>query len=546
MRRASCRDGDANPLIFGPRPAKRLAASVHSRACRRLNERSMTQAARTDNLADVLSRHVRDGGADIAIMHGEGEISYAALEVWVDHVAARLVALGVKPGQAVGICLQDRPAHLAAIYAVLRAGCVVLPMDWRWTPVEQARTAERHRVAAVFFEPNRPRPANIRAVVFDHHWELAAVGSASAARVASPSGAAPGDCGPSPKTGDEIANSPAILGLSSGTTGEPVSVVITHAQYQARIDSFARSCRLEQADRYCSALPLAFSAGRLFAMLCLSRGGTVQLVPTMASPAEIARCIVAFRSTTTCLVPNVTRAMLAVATGEAPLLPALRVLMSIGAPLHAADREKIRALISPNLVDIYASSGGSLATVIDPAEQIRFPDSVGRPAHGVVLQIVDEQDVVLLTDEIGRVRYRGAGMPLGMFEAGANAADLRDGWCYPGDFGSINAENYLFLRGRRSEIVIRGGINVYTPEIERVLLAHPTVREAAVVGVAAADGDEQVVAFVCADPPDLPGLLAHCRGLLAAYKIPARFHFVDSLPKTSAGKVLKRALVEPA
>ncbi len=121
--------------------------------------------------------------------------------------------------------------------------------------------------------------------------------------------------------------------------------------------------------------------------------------------------------------------------------------------------------------------------------------------------------------------------------------DLRDGWCYPGDFASLNQEGYVFLQGRRSEIVIRGGINVFTPEIERALLAHPSVIEAAAVGVGSEDSGEDVVAFVrLGAPVSGRDLIAHCRTVLAAYKVPIRIHPIEALPKNSAGKVLKGEL----
>ncbi|HEX3357520.1 MAG TPA: class I adenylate-forming enzyme family protein [Tepidisphaeraceae bacterium] len=478
------------------------------------------------NLSDPISQHAVSHADHPAVVGEHRTLSYRELDGLVNSLVLRLTKLGARLGDAIGICLQDRPLYLAAIFAVYRLGGIALSMDWRWTLAEQTKIIRRFGPRLVLAEPSRPRPAEASVVAVDESWE-------------SIEGAI--DVG----AGNDLSDMPATLALSSGTTGEPKAIVTSHAQAQAKMTSFITACGMSGEDRYFSVLPLSFSAGRLFAIANLSLGATVVLAGTFASAREIAEGIVRSRATTTCLVPSVSRAILKLHADSAMLFPDLRTLMSIGAPLHQAERVAIRRQLSPHLLDIYASSGGGLATVIGPAEQDQYPGSVGKAARGVELEMVDDADRPLPRGETGRVRYRGPGMTMGFYKDAEHHDDLRDGWCYPGDFAALNDDGYVFLQGRRSEIVIRGGINVFTPEIERALLAHPSVIEAAAVGVGSENAGEDVVAFVRLGAP-LSGrdLIAHCRTVLAAYKVPTRIHHIEALPKNSAGKVLKGELAK--
>ncbi len=480
------------------------------------------------NLADFISDNAARHASKHKILAGERSISFAELDAMIDAVAARLIAHGARAGEPVGLSLQDHPLHLAALFAVLRIGAIVLPMDWRWTPAEQLKIAKKFRPRVVLSEPNRPAAPGVDAVAVDRGWERAS--EAFKNRV------------------NDAANFPAMLGLSSGTTGEPKAVVTTHAQYHARIVSFTNACGLRSDDVYCSTLPLVFSAGRLFALANLVNGATVALIPTLSAPAEVADAINAMNATTTCLVPSVTRQLLKLSADGRVRFPRLRVLMSIGAPMHDADRTAIRRRLAPNLIDIYASTGGGLASVISAAEMDAHAGSVGRAAQNVEFQVVDESDQPLPTGSIGRVRYRGPGFPLGFYGGvAAGDEDIRDDWFYPGDFAAIDADGYIHLQGRRSEIVIRGGINVFTPEVERALLTHAKITEAAVVGMPSDQAGEDLVAFIVSSSPlEVRDIMQHCRTRLAAYKIPGQFHFVNALPQNAAGKILKNELAKRA
>jgi acyl-CoA synthetase (AMP-forming)/AMP-acid ligase II len=226
----------------------------------------------------------------------------------------------------------------------------------------------------------------------------------------------------------------------------------------------------------------------------------------------------------------------------------LRVLLSSGSALHPDERRQIRERLCPNFCEYYGSTEGGGVSVLTPRDQEIYSDSVGRTIFGVDVEIVDDEHRVLPAGEIGRLRYRGPAVATGFYgEAEPDPETFRDGWFYPGDLASVNQDGYVFLRGRRKDMIIRGGVNIYPNDVEAALLAHPAVAEAAVTGLPDPEFGEQVAAFIVVRAEVSDGeLIAWCRARMAAYKTPARILRRPELPRNSGGKVLKAQLVASA
>jgi acyl-coenzyme A synthetase/AMP-(fatty) acid ligase len=171
--------------------------------------------------------------------------------------------------------------------------------------------------------------------------------------------------------------------------------------------------------------------------------------------------------------------------------------------------------------------------------------SVGRPFSFVDIEIVDDDDRALDAGATGHLRCRGPGLTLPSANfSRASAADFRNGWHYPGELASIDELGYIFLQGRKSEVIFQGGAKIFPSEVEAVLQAHETVVEAAVVGRTLSNNEQEVVAYVVAKcPVTLGELLAHCRTRLTAFKVPREIQIVAELPRNASGKVDKRALI---
>ena len=270
-------------------------------------------------------------------------------------------------------------------------------------------------------------------------------------------------------------------------------------------------------DRYLSATPLYFGGGRSF---------------TMSS-----------RATTTLLVPTILRRLLAEGRGDGEhdgqLFPDLRLLLCTGAILHEDERREVMRCLCPSFINYYGSTEGGGVSILSPEHGPEAAGSVGQAVFNARVQIVDEAHEPVEAGEIGRIRHRGPGVASGFFnDPEADKEAYHDGWFYPGDLGRLDPHGYLFLAGGSKELIIRGGANIYPAEIEAVLLSHPGVTDAAVIGWPSPEMGEEIAAFVTGDGA-LDELMAHCREKLASYKCPKQLFALDSLPKSQRGQVWK-------
>jgi acyl-CoA synthetase (AMP-forming)/AMP-acid ligase II len=474
------------------------------------------------NLASVLDHHARTRPNHPAIVAGGRTIGYAELDRLVRGYAAWLQGLGLAPGTVVGVALADTPSHLVALYALARQGLVILPMDCRWTPEEQARLAQFFGARLVLAPSGETGLAGVSTIPGDHLP------------------APPADGGPAIVGGDET---PLLLSLSSGTTGRPRGPLICHRHFKSRFVNHWTSLTFNQHDRFLLATPLYFGAGRTFAMSYIFLGATVVFLPPPFAPEELVETVNRAHITSLFLVPTQLRRLIALPAPGGLLMPGLRVLVSSGSMLHAHERAAIMARLTPHCFEYYSSTEGGGISILTPAEQAAKPGSVGRPAFLVDVEIADENHRALPRGSVGRIRYRGPGVAEGFHNdpEGSRAA-FHQGWFYPGDLGRMDDDGYLFIVGRAKDMIIRGGVNIYPAEIEHVLLDHAGVAEAAVVGWPAPELGEEVAAFVTARGIDEAGLIAHCRARLAPYKVPKRIFMTDDMPKNTSGKVEKPKL----
>ena len=477
------------------------------------------------NIAAPLTHHARAYARQPAIVQGDRVITYGELDPLVRRTATHLRALGLAQGDVAGVALRDSAEHLVVLAALARAGIVILPLDWRWTPAEQARVAIHFGSKLAIVEADRPQPEGQACVAVDAAWSRAVA-------TASPASDFPdGDL-------------PLLMSLSSGTTGRPKGPRIRHSQFLARFRVMWINLGFNSQDRFLSATPLYYGGGRTFALLMLHSGATVFMLPPPYEPAELCAAVARHRISALFLVPTLIRRLLALADGELAPLRSLRLLLSSGAALHPDERRVIRSRVCPGFIEYYASTEGggvSFLTADDPEE---FGDSVGRPVFGVEVECVDEQHRRLPPGEVGRIRYRGPAVADSFWnDPEATLESFRDGWWYPGDLGLLDESGYLYLKGRAKDMIIRGGINIYPAEVEAVLQSHPAVADSAVVGWPSREFNEEVAAFVvlkgAATPLELREL---CRTRMAPYKVPREVFVVPEFPRNALGKVIKAEL----
>jgi long-chain acyl-CoA synthetase len=265
-------------------------------------------------------------------------------------------------------------------------------------------------------------------------------------------------------------------------------------------------------------------------------------------PLATLQAIEAERVTSFSAAPTIYHSLVSHPALEGSDLRSLRSCYSGAAALPQEILKQWEALTGCPILEGYGMSEAGPCMTYNPARGVRKPGSVGLPVPASELQIVavDDSSRVLAPGEEGEIRVRGPHVMRGYRNRPEEtAAALRDGWMHTGDIAYIDADGYVFIKGRKYDTINVGGFNVYPREVEDVLLSHPDVLDAAVFGVADPHYGQVVHAWVIARPgvgPDVQSLLDHCASQLVRYKIPRAIGFTASLPKTSVGKLSRREL----
>lgn len=478
------------------------------------------------NLAGIIENHAVNRPNDAAIIESMRSIDYRTLWQMVESFAVRLIAAGIGPGDRVGLCLRDHAEHLAMHFAVPRVGATILPMDHRWTQVEKSMVAESFHARLVIREIDEDRVSGIVNLALEADWLQ--TGQFSLPEL--------------PETDDQ----PLLVSLSSGTTGRPKGAIVSHRQMYERFVNQWVTLGIGEADRFISVTPLYFGAARSFCMSMLVAGATVILDPPPHKPAALAAAIRDSGATVTFVVPTLMHRLLSVAENEGLLFPDLRLLVFGGSIVHADEAVEMRAKLTPHLSSYYATSEGGGISVLQPDEFDRHGDTVGRPTFRVDIDVVDDSGYSLKRGEVGRLRYRGPGVATAFLdEDGALDQTSSAGWFYPGDLAVIDTAGFIKLRGREKDMIIRGGVNVYPAEIERVLCKHDDVGEATVVGWPSPVMGEDIAAFITARKIiQTREIIDYCKKNLAPYKVPREIFIIDQMPKTNFGKIRKAELID--
>ena len=479
------------------------------------------------NVSAMVATNSRRSPERLALVHGARKLTYRQLEDLVARVAGALAKVGVADGKLAGLSMRDGCDHVLVLLALMRTGAVVLPMESRWTAAERDRLIAVFRPDVIVTDDNALTVAEIPIIVGNEAWMAGTFGAEPLS------------------TWNTTPDSPVLLSLSSGTTGTPKGPLMTHGLALRRLVHEALSMRFGWEDINLCAAPLYFGAGRNVTLTNLFVGATVHMFPPPYEAEDLAREIIERRITNMFLVPTMIRRLLQLPIANPPLFPDMRLLQNGGGILHEDELKAACRLLSPGVINVFATTEAGVVTIPTAAESISHPASVGRPGILSQVDIVDDAHNSVKPGTVGRVRYWTPATPSEYHQNPEETAlAFRDGWFYPGDLGYLDEDGYLYLSGRSKDMIIRGGVNIYPVEIEGILQARSEVREAAVVGWPAADLGEDVAAFVVAAVEDEARLIAHCREHLARYKVPKRIFFLQNLPKNPSGKIAKAELAK--
>jgi long-chain acyl-CoA synthetase len=518
------------------------------------------------NLAALLDHQARLTPEHPAVVCRPHVLSYAALETMASQVAAGLRALGFGPGDRIGLSCPNTPHFPVAYYGILKLGAVVVPLNVLLKPQEIAyHLNDCDAVAHLVFEgtPTLPMAAMARE---------ACDGVPSCRQLVVMTIEAEAPC-PVDRaltlgqlmhgqrgvfvTHPTAADDTAVILYTSGTTGQPKGAELTHLNMtfnalasKDMLMAVMDTPDLRQRPVSLVTLPLFHSTGQTCQLNAGMAGGwTLVLLPRF----EAAAVLQAFeQERVTCWigVPTMYWALLKQAREQgldvARVAASLSCCVSGGAPLPVAILEQFEKTFGVRVLEGYGLSETSPVVCFNQAQRPSKPGTVGLPILGCDVAIVDEAGQRLGVGERGEVVVRGHNVMKGYYGRPDETADaMRGGWFHTGDVGTIDEDGYVTIVDRLKDMLIRGGMNVYPREIEELLMTHPAVSLAAVVGVPDERLGEEVKAYVvvkAGQAVTAETLIEWSRARLAAYKYPRSIEFRESLPVGPTGKVFKRGL----
>ncbi len=508
------------------------------------------------NLASLLVRTARCWPRLPAVARGGAMLhDYAGLARRSAALAAGMRQAGLAPGERVALVSSNVPEYVEALFACWWAGLVAVPVNAKLHPKELAFVLS---------------DSSARWTLVDRHWEAVLQGGASAPPASTRTlvlggseyeyllkNAAADGAGEAPLPVAPIA--PAWLFYTSGTTGRPKGVVISHANLHAMAACFLSDVEaIAPGDSILHPAPLSHGSG-LYIVPHVARGA-VNVIPESGGfdPDEIAALLRTWPRTLFFAAPTMVKRLVEAPSVHTLPLDRLKCIVYGGGPMYVEDCKAAFAVLGPRLAQIYGQGESPMTiTAMDRtlvADAIARNDiarlgSVGCAQTGIDVQV---GDAALGAGEIGEVLVRGPTVMQRYWNnEEATARTLANGWLHTGDVGMLDADGFLTLKDRSKDLIISGGSNIYPREVEEVLLLHPDVAEVAVVGRAHPDWGEEVVAFVV-PRQRLPSTAARaafeaaldalCLDHIARFKRPKGYVLVDALPRNSTGKVLKTDL----
>ena len=492
------------------------------------------------NLASLLDDSARERAQRTAIRLDDTEISYEELNHGAAQVAGLLKAKGLNPGDRVGIMLPNVPQFALAYFGVLRAGGIVVPMNTQLKGREVSFYLSDpdahllfawHEVAEAAEQGAKETGAEVITVKPGEFEKLIAESEAEDELVE--------------RAGDDTA----VILYTSGTTGKPKGAELTHDNLfeNARV-----SRGLAEADEdsiVLGALPLFHCFGQTCGLnATLLAGGCISMIPRF-DPGKALEIIERDKVTVFQGVPTMFTAMLHFDGREEIDTSSLRLCMSGGAAMPVEVMQGFEDAFDCQVLEGYGLSETAPVASFNHPDRERKPGSIGTAIEGVEIRILDDDGKEVDQGEIGELAIRGHNVMKGYWKnPEATEESIVDGWFHTGDLGKVDEDGYFFIVDRKKQMIIRGGYNVYPREIEEVLYEHPAVQEAAVLGIPDEKMGEEIGAAVVlkqGQEVDEEELKAFIKAEVASYKYPRRIWFVDELPKTATGKIIKREIELP-
>jgi malonyl-CoA/methylmalonyl-CoA synthetase len=459
-------------------------------------------------------------------------LTFGDVEARANRMAHELRARGLRAGDRLCVHLANRVEFIDLFLACARLGVIFVPMNVLYRERELRHIVGDAEPAAVVVAGDSDAAFAVGTVL----WAIEELSDAAAARSATRM--------VEPLGGD----APAMIVYTSGTTGAAKGALLSHDNLAANGRTITAAWKITAADRYLAVLPLFHVHGLGNGIHAWLISGCRMWLAERFDQKTAASLFRDFAPTLFFGVPTIYVRLLdpdVITDADASTIGArARLFVSGSAPLPAHVLDAFERRFGRRILERYGMSE-TLMIAGNPYDGERRAGSVGPPLSGVSLRVADDAGVQVSSGDVGEVQVKGPAVFRGYWrnDAATRAAFTSDGWFRTGDLGVQAEDGYVTLRGRRGDLIISGGFNIYPREIEELLLEDPRVREAVVVGVADPVRGEVPIAYVVTDDGlDLNELAERCRAQLASFKTPRAFHRVDALPRTALGKVQKHLL----
>ncbi len=511
----------------------------------------------SQNPSKIYRVHARNSPSKPALVWRGRTLTWAELDDRIERLSAGLARRGIGPKQSIVVMMRNRPEHVELGAAAARGGAAAVSISWRSTAKELVYLANHSGARGIVTEPELLPVIEEASPELSESFLANVLVAGSDASTSSKLQTTPLDAlleerAPRAASDDGDDDDAAVIIYTSGTTGKPKGAVRKFPKdtMQAAM-RFINETPMRVDDVHLVACPLYHSTAFGFLSLSHVLGSTAVLMDEF-KPEPFLDLVQRHGVSTTAVVPTMLHRVLELPE-ETRLrydTRTLRVVFSGGAPLPAPVAIEFMDVFGDILYNFYGATETGLVTLAKPEDLRAAPGTIGRAVPGNEIRLLDDQGRDVRLGEVGELYVRNKLLVAGYHrDEQATKASMLDGFFSVGDLARRDREGRYFIEGRKRDMVISGGVNVYPAEVEAVLEQHPDVREVAVVGVPDREWGERVRAFVVPRSGvriDEGALKAFARARLGGPKVPRDFVVLDALPRNPTGKVLKRELRERA
>ena len=478
-------------------------------------------------LPEMFERAAAATPSSVAIVEEANRWTFAELSDEVNRIST-VLKQQVK-GDTVGVLLLNSPKYVSTMLAIWKAGKTAVPLNYLLPPADLGFIIKDSGMSGLVSSQFFGQALAAIKPLFGDKGVILMADEPSLVGAPGPVSAEYRD--------------PALYLYTSGTTGRPKGVVLTHDNLIANVESCQRAGDFDHRDSFLCLLPFFHTYAITGTFLLPLLSGSKMVLVDRFHPTKVLGLIQEHKISVFLAIPSMYR-VLAITEGNFDV-SSVRFPISGGEPLPMAIAEAFERRFKVPIFEGYGQTEAAPVVTLNRPDG-RKPGTIGRSVPGVEVAIWDEQNRVLPTGEIGEIMVRGRNVMPGYHHLPEETAKtITNGWLHTGDLGKLDEEGFAVITGRKKDLIISAGENIYPWEIEEALSQHPKVKEAAVIGVKDQVRGEVPKAFVIARDVmtvDEKELRAFCRENLANYKVPKYFEVVPDLPRTPTGKVLKRML----